>query len=376
MLPYSAPSISEDDIAAVSRVLRSGWLTTGPEIELFEKAFCEYTGARHAVAVSSGTAALEAAIHALGIGPGDEVIVPTLTFVATANAVVYQGGTPVFADVEPDTLLIDPKSVERLITKKTKAIVGVDYAGQPADYANLADLAYRGQAHLVGDCCHSLGSSEGPEGYRVKTGSQLTVNCFSLHAIKAITSGEGGVVTTCDSSRADAMRQFRNHGRWNGFMVSLGYNYRMTDFQAALARSQLARLDLFVAKRREIAAVYDEAFKDGPVTPLVTRQNIEHARHLYVVRVKEDNWLTSLGYQFPRDALKHALRGAGIESQVHYRPVHLEEYYRYNYGTKDGDCPVAEEAADEILSLPIFPDMKDEDVGRVIEVVKREGAKQ
>ncbi len=375
MLPYSAPSINEDDIAAVNRVLRSGWLTTGPEIELFEKAFCEYTGAKYAVAVSSGTAALHAAMYALGIGPGDEVIVPTLTFVATANAVVYQGGTPVFADVEPDTLLIDWGDVARKITAKTRAVISVDYAGQPTAYHDThGTLPLEGHEIAdIGDCCHSLGSTW----YGVKTGTHADLNCFSLHAIKAITSGEGGVVTTNNEYLAEDMREFRNHGRRNGFMVNLGYNYRMTDFQAALARSQLSRLDQFLARRCEIAARYDEAFAGGPVTPLETRPNVDHARHLYVVRVQEGIWGEPHCYGSPatisRDSLKRALREAGIESQIHYPPVHLQPYCRKNYGTKEGDCPVAEKAAQEILSLPIFPDMKDEDVGRVIEIVKREG---
>ena len=358
MLPYSAPSINEDDIAAVNAVLRSGWLTTGPEIERFEAAFCEYTGAKYAVAVSSGTAALHAAMFSLGIGPGDEVIVPALTFVATANAVVYQGGTPVFADVNAQTLLINPGSVDRLITNDTKAIVAMDYAGQPARYTALYNVA--SDSPIVGDCCHSLGS----RWHGVSAGTHAGISCFSLHAIKAITSGEGGVVTTNNPYQAEAMREFRNHGRRHGFMNELGYNYRMTDFQAALARSQLCRLAQFVIRRQEIAALYDEAFADVHVTPLTTRSTVDHARHLYVVRARSER---------ERDAIRVALQAEKIETAVHYPPVHLQPYYRKTFGTKLGDFPVAEKAATEILSLPIFPDMKDDDVGRVIEIVKRAG---
>ena len=362
MLPYSAPSINEDDIQAVAGVMRSGWLTTGPEIERFEAAFCEYTGAKHAVAVSSGTAALHAAMFALGIGPGDEVIVPSLTFVATANVVVYQGATPVFADVEPDTLLIDPSSVEMCLTERTRAIVAMDYAGQPVNYLGLYDIAAKHNLQVVGDCCHSLGSvwHAGGERGTYKAGCMAALNCFSLHAIKAITSGEGGVVTTFDSEWADEMRSFRNHGREGYEMVSLGHNYRMTDFQAALARSQLGRLDQFIARRREIAAQYDEAFKDGPVVPLWVRPTVEHARHLYTIRTTT---------QAQRARIHLALRGANIETAVHYVPIHLQPYYEKRI---DG-LSNTESAAVTILSLPIFPDMKDEDVGRVIEIVKRAG---
>ena len=386
MLPYSRQSINEADIAAVVKVLRGDWLTTGPAIERFEAAFCEYTGAKYAVAVSSGTAALHAAMFALGVGPGDEVIVPTMTFVATANAVMYQGATPVFCDVDPDTLLIDWEDVERKTTEQTEAIVPVDYAGQCHGPPIAESRSYPLPIPLVADCCHSLGASFGGE----NAGIFADLNCFSLHAVKPITCGEGGVVTTHDISLAERMRAFRNHGRGTGKlglpstflgkpvtvtpaiaervksnkgrMTELGYNYRMTDFQAALATSQLARLDEFIARRREIAAQYDEAFAGGPVEPLVTRPGVEHGRHLYVVRAS---------CEAERDILQAWLLGAGIQTAIHFPPVHMEPYYRANYGTKEGDCPMAENAARRILSLPIFPDMTAIDVEHVIQMVQR-----
>ncbi len=363
MLPYSRQSINEADIAAVTEVLRGDWLTTGPAVERFEAAFCEYTSAKYAVAVSSGTAALHAAMFALGIGPGDEVIVPTMTFVATANAVCYQGATPVFCDVEPDTLLMDWKDAMRKRTDKTWAIVPVDYAGQPD---NKGPSREYGRLHVVADACHSLGASE----LGLKAGYIADLNCFSLHAIKPITCGEGGVVTTHSEDMADRMRAFRNHGREPGssLMNHLGYNYRMTDFQAALATSQLARLDEFIARRREIAARYDEAFADGPVVPLVTRPGVEHGRHLYVVRFKAGEFETATA---ARDFTQFQLREAGIQTAIHFPPVHLTPWYRSEQLNVPGQCPVAEKAYDEILSLPIFPDMTDIDVEHVIQMVKR-----
>ncbi|MFP4322501.1 MAG: DegT/DnrJ/EryC1/StrS family aminotransferase, partial [Anaerolineales bacterium] len=253
-LPYGRQSISDDDIQAVVEVLRSDWLTTGPTVADFESAICQATGASHAVAVSSGTAALHASMAALGIGPADEVIVTPLTFAASANAVLYQGGRPVFADVDPQTLLLDPAAVEAAITPRTRALVAVDYAGQPADYAALGAIATAHNLTTIDDACHAIGGSA--HGRRV--GSLADLNTFSFHPVKHITTGEGGAITTDNAEWAAFMRHFRNHGittdhhqreksgSWFYEMTALGYNYRITDFQCALGMRQLDRLADFV----------------------------------------------------------------------------------------------------------------------------------
>ena len=338
----------------------------------FEAAVCAFTGVQYGVAVSSGTAALHAAMYALGIGPGDEVIVPAMTFAATANCVVYQGGTPVFADVEPDTLLIDPMDVARRITAKTRAIIAVDYAGQPCDYYALRDLAQSHGLALVADACHSLGGSY--KGKRVGTLADLTV--FSFHPVKHITTGEGGMVVTDNPELAARMRRFRNHGidtdhrqreasgTWAYQMVGLGYNYRLTDLQAALGTNQLAKLPGWLEKRRVLAAIYDAALaKVAAVRSIVVRPNNEHAYHLYVVRLVDRDM---------RGRIFAGLRQHSIGANVHYLPVHLHPYYREVFHTVPGLCPNAEAAYDCILTLPLHQGMDEADVDRVVHVLKQE----
>jgi perosamine synthetase len=368
-IPYGRQTISEEDIASVVAVLRSEWLTTGPAVERFEQALAAYVGVPHAVALSNGTAALHAAMAALRIGPGDEVIVPTLTFAATANCVVYQGARPVFADVAPDTLLVDPADVARRITSRTRALVAVDYAGQPADYAALAALARRHGLALVADASHALGASQ--DGRYV--GSLADLSTFSFHPVKPITTCEGGAVTTADAELAQRMRQFRNHGishdhrqraelgTWGYEITELGYNYRLSDLHCALGLSQLSRLHTMRARRHQIAARYDEALAQLPgLRPLTTRPDVRHAHHLYVVRVDRDVFGAG------RDAVFAALRDAEIAANVHYLPVHLHPFYRRRFATGPGDCPVAEAAFAEILTLPLFASMTDAEVERVI----------
>jgi perosamine synthetase len=373
MIPYGRQNIDADDIDAVTSVLGSDWLTTGPMVGAFERALAGHVGSRFAVAVSSGTAALHSVMFALDISPGDEVIVPAITFAATANVVVFQGGTPVFADVAPDTLLIDPDDVERRISKKTKAIVAVDYAGQPCDYERLWDLCRRHDLHLVADGCHALGALY--RGKPVGTLADLTV--FSFHPVKHITTGEGGMITTDDPAFDNRMRIFRNHGidatshqreernTWEYAIVALGYNYRITDIQCALGLQQLTKLPAFCTKRREIAKAYDEAFDgiDG-ITPLSVREEVMHAFHLYVVRIAFADFNTT------RAAVFHHLRRDGIGVNVHYLPVYLHPFYRKRLGTGPGLCPNAEAAYEAILSLPIFPGM---DAGHIEEVVDKLG---
>lgn len=362
LIPYGRQTLERQDIEAVVAALQSDWLTTGPLVEAFEKAVAAVAEAEHAVALSSGTAALHTAMHALGIGPGDEVILPALTFAATANAVVYQGATPVFADVEAESLLIDPQSVAARITPRTRAILAVDYAGQPADYEALRVLADRHQLALVADACHSLGAAD----RGVPCGALADLSAFSFHPVKPITTGEGGMVVTRNSEWARRMRIFRNHGiasdhrqrqesgAWFYEMIELGFNYRLSDIHCALGLSQLQRLTPWVARRRQLASRYDAAFADSVIRPLRVRPGVGHGYHLYVVRVPQ------------RDRIFSALRQAGIGVNLHYIPVHLHPFYRARFGTNAGLCPVAEAAYGEILSLPIFPELRDEEQGRVV----------
>lgn len=366
-IPYGRQQIDSDDIESVLTTLRSNWLTTGPMVESFEAALALAAGVKHAVVVCNGTAALHAAMHALDIGAGDEVIVPPMTFAATANAVLYQGGTPVFADVEAETLLIDPKAVEARITPRTKAIVAVDYAGQPCDYDALRKLADRHNLRLVTDACHSLGCAWKDR----PCGSQADLTVFSFHPVKPITTGEGGGIVTDDEDLARRMRTFRNHGitsdhgqraksgSWHYEMVELGFNYRLTDLQCALGLTQLNKLQRFIDSRRQLAALYDAAFaRDAAIRPLGVRLEARHGYHLYVVRVAE------------RDRIFRHLREAGIGANVHYIPVHYHPYYRQRFGTGEGLCPIAEAAYAEILSLPIFPGLTVEDQTRVIDTLR------
>jgi perosamine synthetase len=373
MIPYGRQIIDDKDIQEVVEVLRSDWLTTGPKVTEFEGEFSRYVGGKYAVAVSSGTAALHAAMFALGIGPGDEMLVPTMTFAASANCIVYQGGTPVFVDVTPDTLLIDPKDAERKITSRTKAIISVDYAGQPCDYDTLKEIAERYHLSLVADACHSLGAI-----YRGRSvGSLADLSVFSFHPVKHITTGEGGMITTDKEEYAKRLRIFRNHGitsdhwqreaqgSWFYEMVDLGYNYRITDFQCALGISQLQKLPCWLERRREIARQYDQAFAGiKGISPLAVSEDVGHAYHLYVIRMLKDE--TGLD----RKTFFQALRGRGIGLNVHYIPVHLHPFYQNRFGTGRGLCPVAESAYEQILSLPMYHAMTDEDIEIVTNTVR------
>lgn len=362
-LPYGRQQVDEDDIAAVVEVLRSDWLTTGPMVDRFERAVADYVGAKYAVAVSSGTAALHAAIFAIGVGPGDEVILPPMTFVATANAVVYQGGTPVFVDVEADTLLIDPTLIEEKITPRTKAIIAVDYAGQPCDYDALRVIADHHGLILVADACHSLGAVY--KGRKVGTLADLTV--FSFHPVKPITTGEGGMVVTDNEEWAERMRHFRNHGidvdhrkrveqvSWRYMMTELGYNYRLSDMQCALGLNQLKKLPESIKRRQMLATDYDHLLVELPKVETLRRvSDRTHGYHLYVIKLAE------------REKAFRSLRHKGVGCNVHYNLVHLQPYYRLKFGTGEGDCPISELVAEQILSLPIFSSMKKEDVTHVV----------
>ncbi len=374
VLPYGRQSIKADDIEAVIQVLKSDWLTTGPAVEEFENAFAAFVGARYAVAVSSGTAALHAAMHAAGIGAGDQVIVPPLTFAATANAVIYQGGHPIFADIDPKTLLLDPEAAEECVSERARAVVAVDYAGQPCDYDALRNLADRCGLALIADACHSLGA----EYKGKKTGTIADLSVFSFHPVKHITTGEGGMITTDNSELAARMRRFRNHGidtdhrqragngTWHYEMLDLGYNYRLSDISCALGTSQLRRLPETLARRRELASAYDRAFSGWSSLDIPeTSPSVRHAYHLYPVRYRADRTGGDRGNFF------RLLREQRIGANVHYLPVHLHPYYSKRYGYRRGDYPVAEAAYDELISLPLFPAMTDGDQNRVIEGVRQ-----
>lgn len=374
LLPYGRQSICEEDIEALVAVLRSDYLTTGPAVETFERAFAEAVGARHAIAVSSGTAALHATMAALGLGPGDEVIVPAITFAATANAALFVGARPVFCDVDPDTLLLDPCAAEARITERTRAVVAVDYAGQPCDYDALARLCGKHGLHLVADACHSLGGT-----YDARpVGSLAELSAFSFHPVKMITTGEGGMVSTDSAEWASHVRRFRSHcmsrdyrdrdraGTWSYDITELGYNYRLSDLQCALGTSQLRRLPGLIARRREIARQYDEAFSElRAVAPLKRTRSTGHAYHLYVVTIDPDR------VRADRQTILKALKAEGIGVNVHYPPLHLLSLYQRRLGTRRGDCPRAESLCERIMSLPLFPDMTEADFTSVIAAVDK-----
>lgn len=368
-LPYGRQSIDEADIDSVVQVLRSDWLTTGPRIGEFEEAFAARVGAKYAVSFSSGTAALHGTVFAAGLHAGDEAITTPMTFAATANCVLYEGATPVFADVSADTLNIDPQFVQTCITPKTRAILAVDYAGHPADLNAIRKIAADRGLIVIEDACHALGAEY--EGRPVGGICDMTV--FSFHPVKHITTGEGGMVTTSNAKFAETLRRFRNHGissdarqrqtagQWHYEMVLLGFNYRIPDILCSLGISQLKKLDANLARRREIAARYNNAFHrmDGVVPPSV-RPEVNPVWHLYPIRLDPDNLTAS------RAEIFRALRAENIGVNVHYIPVHLHPYYRQQFGYKGGEYPVAERAYEQLISLPMFHGMTDQDVDDVI----------
>ena len=374
LLPYGHQSVDEADIQAVVATLRSDWLTTGPRIAEFEEAFAARTGAGHAVSFSSGTAALHAAAFAAGLKSGDEAITSPLTFVATANCVLYQQAVPVFADVSPDTLNLDPELAAARLTPRTRVILPVDYAGHPADLSPILDLAERRGLVVIEDASHALGA--GYKGRHVGSVAHMTV--FSFHPVKHITTGEGGMVTTDNAKFAETLRRFRNHGissdarqrqaagQWHYEMVLLGFNYRLTDIACALGIQQLKKLEANLARRRQIAARYTAAFREIPeVVPPAVRHDINPAWHLYPIRLDRARLKADRGQVFA------ALRAENIGVNVHYIPVHRHPYYRERFGYRGGEYPVAEDAYERLISLPMFHGMSDQDVDDVIRAVEK-----
>ena len=370
-IPYGRQEIDEDDIAAVVGVLRSDWLTTGPAVERFEQGFAAFVGAPHAVAVTSGTAALHLAMLAANIGPGDEVIVPTMTFAASANAVRYAGATVVFADSRPDTLGIDVDHVASLVTSRTRAIVVVDYAGVPVDLDDVMAIAQHHGLLVIEDACHAPGAT-----YRGKSiGSVAQMSTFSFHPVKHLTTGEGGIVSTADPDLDRRLRRLRNHGidtdfrqretagTWEYDVVELGFNYRLSDISCALGLSLLAKVPAWVGRRRAIAERYRELLADLPVRMIHEPDDRVASWHLFPVLLEGDE-------PAPRRAAAFTyLRAAGIGVNVHYRPVHLHSAYAA-LGHRPGSLPVAEDAYARLLSLPMWPGLTDDGQEWVVEVLR------
>jgi len=374
MLPYGHQWIDQDDIKAVSEVLQSDWITQGPKVEEFENSFATYVGARYAIAVNSGTAALHTACFAAGISKGEKVITTPLTFVASANCVIYQGGTPVFADIREDTLNIDPEEIKKKITSDTRALIPVDFTGLPADLEETLQIARKNNLVVIEDASHALGATY--QGIKIGSISDMTI--FSFHPVKHITTGEGGMITTNNKEYYERLKLFRTHGitkekdkllnydgPWYYEMQELGYNYRLTDFQCALGISQLRKLDKFIRRRREIASYYNEEFKNIEEIFLPAEdKNVKSVWHIYVIRLKLDKLKVS------RREIFEALRAENIGVQVHYIPVYWHPYYQ-KLGYKKGLCPNAEKYYEEAITLPIFPAMTDKDVKDVINAVKK-----
>lgn len=372
LLPYGRQAVDEDDIQAVAAVLRSGWLTTGPQVAAFERAVALTVGAAHAVAVSSGTAALHAAMFAASVSPGDEVIVPALTFAASANAVLYQGGIPVFADVRGDTLTVDAEDVRAKVNPRTRAVVAVDFAGQPADLDEMAAIARAGgDLALIEDAAHALGAEY--RGRRVGTLADLST--FSFHPVKHVTTGEGGLVASESAELAARLRRFRNHGLETEYnerhergdeyspMVDLGYNYRLTDMQCALGLSQLGKLEAFLKRRAEIAQRYrTELLGEPGLTLPAVLPHVRHAWHIFPVLLDLEHMSAD------RRTIVAALRAENIGATVHYVPVYWHPYYQAR-GYARGLCPRAEWAFERLVTLPLYPAMTEQDVDDVLAAV-------
>lgn len=372
---YGKQYIDEADIQAVTEVLKSPFLTCGPRIPELEKKFCEITGAKYAVAVSNGTAALHIACIAAGIGPGDEVITTPITFAASANCISYCGGRPVFADIDPETYNIDPAAIEACITPRTKAVVPVHYTGQAVAYDEIAAICKKYNLILIQDAAHAVGTR-----YRGKpVGSLADMTCFSSHPVKTVTSGEGGIVTTNSENLYQKLLLARSHGitrdrsqmtspctdPWYYEMVSLGYNYRLTDMQAALLSSQLDKLSVFSKRRKEIVARYNEAFQE--IDGIIVQKEIPESdttRHLYVIQLDLDVLTCS------RREFFDAMAAENIHCQVHYIPVYRLPYYQ-KLGYPEGLCPKAERLYERILTIPLYYTLTDEQVEQIIFAVKR-----
>ena len=358
MIPIARPLLGDEEAEAASRVIRSGMLASGPEVAAFEEEFARFVGARHAIAVSNGTTALHAVLVGGGIGPGDEVIVPSFTFIATATSVSMCGATPVFADVRPDLFTLDPETLPGLVTPRTKAVIGVHLFGQPFDIDPIREVCQARDLLLVEDAAQAHGAAY--QGRQV--GAQGDAGCFSFYPTKNMTTGEGGMVTTDDDALAARVRRLVNHGQAEKYLhTELGFNYRMTDIGGAIGRVQLRRLPEFNRRRQENAA-YLSAHLDAPgIVPPATGDYRTHVFHQYVVTVGDDCPLS-------RDVFATRLREAGVGTAVHYPiPVHEQPLYR---GTAPPEaCPEAARLARQVLSLPVHPSVGPRDLEEIVEAV-------
>ena len=373
IIPYGHHWIDENDINDVVKVLKSDWLTQGPKIKEFEDALCKYTGAKYAVAVSSGTAALHIACLAANIKRGDEVITSPITFVASANSILYCGGTSVFADIQEDTINIDPEEIKKKISSNTKAIIPVHFAGHSCDLEEISLIAQKHNLLVIEDAAHALGAEYKNSKIGCCKYSDMTI--FSFHPVKHITTGEGGAVLTNQKDLYQRLLLFRNHGitkdkkkmasydgPWYYEMQKLGFNYRMTDFQCALGISQLRKLEKFLKRRREIVDIYNKELSkvNGIILP-IEKPNIKSSWHIYYIRLKDPK---------RRKNLFEKLRKYNIGVQVHYIPIHFQPYYKENFGHKVGDYPKAEDYYQSTITLPLYPKIMNSEIQYIINILE------
>ena len=374
-LPSFSPLIGREEIDEVVSTLKSMWISTGPKVQVFQEMVKKYVGCRHTVALNSCTAGLHLSLLAAGVGPGDEVITTPFTFAATANVILHAGAKPVFVDIQKDTFNIDPKLIEGAITKKTKAIIPVHYAGHPCDMDEILKIAKKHNLIVIEDAAHAIGAK-----YKNKNvGTMGDFASFSFYATKNMTTGEGGMVCTKNGKAAEKIRMMGLHGMdrdaWKRYSKSgywyyeikyPGFKYNMTDIQASLGVQQIKKLDKFINKREKISQFYNKSFRDLPeIVTQATRKYVKHARHLYTILLDIDKLKISRNYFFK------ALDAENIGTSVHFIPVHLHPYYKERFGFKRGDFPNAEYVFDRTISLPIHPALNDKDIRDVVKAVRK-----
>lgn len=362
-IPMSAPDLDESDIQEVLEVLKSGRLALGPKAREFEELMAEYIGVKYAIAVSSGTAGLHILVRALDIGPGDEVLVPSFTFSASVNAILYERATPVFVDIEPETYNLDPEDLERKITKRTKAIMAVDIFGHPCEWDEILRIADKYNLKVIDDSCEAIGAE-----YKGKKIGQFgDAGCFAFYPNKQITTGEGGIIVTNNEKIARLARSLRNQGRgemgaWL-YHERLGYNYRMDEMSAALGVSQLRKIETFLEKREKVAKMYTERLKDLDfVKPPVVKPYVRMSWFVYVVTLKDG---------LDRDGVIKKMEKEGIPARGYFSPIHLQPYIKEMFGTKEGMLPITENIAKRTLALPFHNNLKQEEIEEVVKVLER-----
>ncbi len=374
-IPLAKPMVGEEEIEAAVSVMRSGWLTTGPKVKEFEDNIKEYLGCNSAIALTSCTGGLHISLAALGIGPEDEVILPSYTFAASGHVVAWLGAKPVLVDVEPDTFNIDPDKIEEAITSRTKAIMPVHFAGHSCDMDRIQKIAKKHDLYVIEDAAHAIGTQYKGK----KIGSFGDVTVFSFYVTKTMTTAEGGMITTNDSKLGkklkqltyfgvdkDAFNRYTEKGTWYYEIIALGFKYNMDNIHGAIGVAQLKKLEDFIAKRRELASVYDELFSDVPgVIRPIEKEYTRHSYHLYPILLDTEK------IKISRDRFIEKLRENKIGSSVHFIPLHLHPFYQKTYGYSEGDFPVSEKLFDREISLPMYPGLEREDIERVVETVKK-----